>query len=134
MKTRHASLLILAAALSASALIPLSAASHNDPAIGFPVTTVTVNQGRDEIQRGTTSMTVLRLMGATHQELSPDVWVYRHFQADNLDLANDQGCDALVITFVQGKVADLKLVNQSAVTAIAANMKVRSAEVYAVKK
>jgi hypothetical protein len=131
MKTNLYSILLLAAALSASALVPLSAASNKEPAIGFPVTTVKVNQSRDEIKRGTPLMTVLRLMGTQHQELTPDVWICHGFHADNLEMANEQGCDILVITFAQGKVADLKLVNKRAAVVIAANLKFKSAEAYA---
>jgi hypothetical protein len=99
--------------------------------VGFPVTTVKVNQSRDEIRRGTPLMTVLRLLGALHQEPTPDVWICHGFQADNLEMANEQGCDILVITFAHGKVADLKLVNKRAAAVIASNLKFKSAEAYA---
>lgn len=134
MKTNIYSVLLLAAALSASALVPLSAASNKDPAIGFPVTTVKVNQSQDEIRRGTPIMTVLRLMGTLNQELTPDVWICHGFRADNLEMANEQGCDILVITFADGKVADLKLVNQRAAVVIASNLKFKSVEAYAFAK
>lgn len=121
MKTRITSVLIFAAALSTSAFSPLSAASKNDSLIGFPVSTVTVaSSGYEKIARGANRGTVSRVMGSPYRELSPDVWVYHGYHAD-LDLANEQGCGTLIITFAQGKVADLKLVNQSAADRIAAN-------------
>ncbi|HUJ42667.1 MAG TPA: hypothetical protein VLW52_03560 [Opitutaceae bacterium] len=128
------SVFILAAALSTSALVPLSVASNKEPAIGFSVRSVMVNQGRDTIKPGTTLMTVLRLMGSLHEDLSPHVWVYHGFQADDVDLANKLGCDTLLITFAQGKVANMELVNDHAVNVIASNLKLRQAERYASKE
>lgn len=58
----------------------------------------------------------------SHEELSPDVWSFSDYHA-NLDLANDQNCKTLIITFADDKVVDLQLVNKPAVTAIAANLK-----------
>lgn len=131
MKTRITSVLILAAALSTSALIPLSAASKNNLPIGYSVSTINLaSSGDEQIACGATQWTVLRLMGSPFRELSPDVWVYHRYHA-NLDLANEQGCTTLVITFAQGKVADLKLVNNPAVGLIAANSKPKPAERYA---
>lgn len=121
MKTRITSVLIFAAALSTSAFSPLSAASKNDPLIAYPVSTLTVaSSGYEQIARGATRGTVSRVMGSAYRELSPDVWVYHGYHAD-LDLANEQGCGTLIITFAEGKVADLKLVNKPAADKIAAN-------------
>jgi len=131
MKTRSISLLILAAALSASALVPVSAASRNDLPIGYSVSRINLAScGNELIARGDTQTRVLRLMGSRFREVSPDVWLYHGYQAD-LDLANEQGCDTMVITFAQGKVADLKLVNMPAVSIVAANSKAKPAEHYA---
>jgi hypothetical protein len=131
MKTRLASVLILAAALSSSALIPLSAASKNNAAIGYPVRLIDLPScGQEQIARGATQGMVSRLMGSPLRELAPDVWVYRGYHAD-LDLANDQGCDIIVVTFTKGKVTDLKLVNQSAVSILMAKSQSKPAERYA---
>lgn len=112
-----------AAALSAFALVPLSAASKNTPAIAYAVNTVTsASSGYEKISRGATQGTVLRVLGSPRRELSPDVWVYHHYHAD-LALANEQGCDTVVITFAHRKVAALKLVNHPAANLIAANLR-----------
>jgi predicted secreted hydrolase len=112
---------ILAAALLASALNPLSAAPINDSSIGYTVSRLTVaSSGYEQIARGATQGTVSRVMGSPFRELAPDVWAYHGYHA-NLDLANAQGCDTLIVTFARGKVADLKLVNRSAAELIAAN-------------
>ena len=131
MKTNICSVLILAAALSASAL---SAASKDTSAIAYSVSDVTsASSGYEKIALGTPQATVRRVLGSPRQELAPDVWVYHNYHAD-LALANEQGCDTVVITFAQGKVADLKLVNHLAATLIASNVKVQSARMIAASK
>jgi hypothetical protein len=104
----------------------LSATPENTPAITFSVDTVTTNTvttgGYEKISLGATQMTLLRFMGSPSRELSPDIWVYHGYRAD-LALADEEGCDTLVITFAEGKVADLKLVNHSVATIMAANLK-----------
>jgi hypothetical protein len=123
MNTRPVSTLILAAALSLSASIPLFAASKNDLPIAYSVNTVTVtSNGSMKIERGMYRGDVSwALRYKTHEELSPNVWVFSGYHA-NLDLANDQGCENLVVTFADDKVADLRLVNKTAAAAIAANL------------
>jgi len=131
MKTRIPSLLVLVAALSASAL---SAASKDTPAIAYSVSDVTsASSGFEKISLGATQATVERILGSHRHELSPDVWVYHNYHAD-LALANDQGCDTVVITFAQGKVTDLKLVNHPAAMVLAANGKVQSIRMIAAAK
>jgi hypothetical protein len=131
MKTRIASVLILAAALSTSALLPLSAASKDNLPTGYSVSRINFPASNiTRIERGTSQVIVSSLMGSPFRKVSPDVWVYRGYVA-NLDLANEQGCDVMVITFAQGKVADLKFVNEAAVKIIAANSTAKRAERYA---
>jgi hypothetical protein len=125
MKTRLNSVLILAAALSASALVSVSAASNNNLPVAFSVNTLTASaQGGEQISRGTSRGDVAYAMRLkARQELSPDVWVYSGYHAD-LDLANQQNCGTLVITFADNKVADIQLVNGPAAVIIASNLKV----------
>ena len=131
MYTRLPCLLVLAAALSASAL---SAASKDTPAIAYSVSDVTsAASGYEKISLGASQATVRRVLGSPRQELSPDIWVYHNYRAD-LALANEQGCDTVVITFAQGKVADLKLVNHPAAVSIASNVRVQSARMIAASK
>jgi len=127
MNTRLPSVLILAAALSASALVSASTASNHDYPVAFSVSTLIAStQGGEQITRGTPRGDVAYAMRyKARQELSPDVWVYSGYHAD-LDLANQQDCGTLVITFAHDKVADIQLVNQSAAVIVAANLKVGS--------
>ncbi len=134
MKTRIASVFILAAALSTSALLPLSAASKDDLPTGYLVSRINFPaRWITHITRGTPQDIVFSLMGSPYQKVSPDVWVYHNYVA-NLDVANEQGCDVMVITFAQGKVVDLKLVNEPAAKIIAANSTFKRAERYASAK
>ncbi len=135
MNSRLISIFCLAAAVSTSALISLSAASKDSHPAAYAVRQVFVDpaSGSDQITRGTSRTAVVQLMGSPIRELSSDVWVYRGFHAD-LDAANDADCSTLVITFVHGEVANLKLVNQSAVSILASNANTKRAERYASTK
>ena len=125
MKTRSSSVLILAATLSAFALIPSSATAANAPAIGYTVSELALaSRGYEKITRGTSRAEVTSSMGHPFRELSPDVWLYSGYHA-NLDRANEQGCNTLVITFAQDRVVNLKLVNRDATRAIAAMLKIQ---------
>lgn len=125
MKTRINSVLFLAATLSVSALVSLSAASNNSFPVAYPVYNLTASaQGGEQISRGTSRGDVAWAMRfKSRQELSPDIWVYSGYHAD-LDLANQQDCGTLVITFANNKVADMQLVNKPATVIIASNLKV----------
>ncbi len=124
MKARPSSVLILAAALSASAFAPLFASSKNDSPLAYPISTlIATSNGDMKVVRGTSIGDVsFALRYNARQELSPNVWAYSGFHA-NLDLANDQECGTVVITFVNGQVSDMRLVNKPAAAAIAANLK-----------
>jgi hypothetical protein len=126
MNTRIPSVLILAAALSVSALIPLSAAPAPQGSIpmAYSVSRVDVNRSQS-ITRGATAWTVLRLLGTPRQKLSSDTWVYYGYQAD-FQPANNQQCDTLILTVVRGEVSDIKLVNNRAATLIAAHAETKS--------
>ena len=124
MNTRSASALILAAVLSVSASIPLFAATKNDLPIAYSVNTVTFTSNGDmKITRGMYRGNVSwATRYKSHEELSPDVWAFNGFHA-NLDMANDQQCGTLVVTFANDEVVDLRLVNKPAVAAIVAKLK-----------
>jgi hypothetical protein len=134
MKTNISSVLILAAALSASALIPLSAAPAPQGVVpmAYSVSRVDVNSS-ESITRGATAWTVLRLLGNPRQKLSSDTWVYYGYHAD-FEPANDQQCDKLILTVVRGEVTDIKLVNDHAVELIAAHAKTKSTGTIAASK
>jgi len=120
MNSRLVSVLCLAAAVGTAALTPLAAASkhHHPCAYACKVAWLDPAGGTDHIASGTSVTIVRAALGSPLRELAPDVWVYRGFHAD-LDAANDDDCDMLIVTFAHGVVADLKLVNEAAVGILA---------------
>jgi hypothetical protein len=128
MKTLRSHLLVLVTTLSASALLPLSAAANDRVPRAYPVHNFTSATG-DVITAGDTAATVRSILGHPLKELAPDVWTYRSYRA-NLDLANEQGCDTIVITFAHNKVIDMKLVNDRAIAVLAASSNAKPAQFY----
>ncbi|OHE89540.1 MAG: hypothetical protein A3G75_03940 [Verrucomicrobia bacterium RIFCSPLOWO2_12_FULL_64_8] len=121
MKTRLASLLFLAAALSTPAFASGKLES--------PVA-VRVSQAGSHVERGTPRVAVYAHLGTPSRQLSPEVWAYDGYKADT-DAVNDRGCDTLIISFVNHRVADLKLANRAAVQSIAAELKLNRARAIA---
>jgi|SRR5271157_1416921 len=123
MNTRNASVLILAAALSASAFSPLFA--KDDVPVAYSVRTlISTSNGDMKVERGMTRGDVSFAMRYKDREqLTPDIWVYTGYHANNSDTANAQGCETVVITFANDRVSDLQLVNKPAFAAIAATLK-----------
>jgi hypothetical protein len=134
MKTYTSSVILIAAALNAFALIPSSLAADRASATAYSVSEVNpTSRGNDTITRGASQAFVWLTMGQPFRKISPDIWLYHGFQA-NLDAANEEGCDTLVVTFEKDRVVDLKLVNPRAITILAANVKLNRTELYAVTK
>jgi hypothetical protein len=125
MKTNSTSVLALVTVVSALALAPYSAASAGADPFGVAISQVACGRNA-EVTRGATKMTVLRLLGAGYRALSRDVWVYPNHHADSRT-ANARECDSLVLTFADGKVTDLKVVNHRGVALIAASLPTRPA-------
>lgn len=124
MKNYTTSVLLLAAALSAIASTPLSAASKDTSPASVPVRALIANShGGDQITRGDSRERVRSIIGHAKRELSRDVWLYHGFTADSRQ-ANDHGCRNLMITFANDQVLDLKFVNEPAEAIIAATLKV----------
>jgi len=126
MKTRAPALLVLAAALSALALLPLSAGSPDRSPFAFPVSTVTGWQDHT-VERGSTREAVRQAMGEPSQRLSDDVWLYYGYHSEDLPVAQQMGCNAMLVTFARDKVVDLLFVNPRAATVVAANLKTKPA-------
>ncbi|HUJ43259.1 MAG TPA: hypothetical protein VLW52_06610 [Opitutaceae bacterium] len=130
MNTRTSSVLILTAALSASALIPMYAAPTDAPAIGYWASRVTKTTWDDLLERldvqtvapGASRTAVLAAIGRPMRQLAPDVWVYDGFKPD-LAQAVKRGCVFLVVTFANDTVENIKFVNRSAVDIVAADLK-----------
>ncbi|MEO7413887.1 MAG: hypothetical protein ABIZ81_11065 [Opitutaceae bacterium] len=125
MKTK---LLLLALVASVSALagtpnytISLAATAPQDAPYGFVVRQVT-SSPNTEIERGTTQMTVQRLLGTPQRQLSPEVWVYSGYHPVPSNDSHALSCDRLIITFSAGRVVDLKIVNPAAVQVFAARL------------
>lgn len=108
--------ILIAASLSAAP--EARARAHRVTAIEQP--------GLPMIEVGTREFTVRRLLGEPVRKLGPDAWVYAGYRALP-EQAPDDPCRTLLITFVAGKVADLKLVNGSAEKAIAAQLQSKPA-------
>ena len=138
MNPRIPSVLILAAALSASALSPLFAAPKDTPAIGYWVSSVTETSWDDLLLRtdtrtvfpGSSRSIVLTALGQPMSKLAPDVWVYDGFQPD-LNQAVQQGCTILVVTFANDRVENMKFVNRPAIEIFAENLKTKQPGRYA---
>jgi len=119
MKTNPKSVL-LASLLSALAGSSLPAAPAEVPARAVRINAVE-QSNRILVEPGTTEFTVRRLLGEPRHKLNPDNWVYdRFFPSDSKVAADD--CSTLLVTFAQGKVAELKLVNERAVKVITASL------------
>lgn len=130
-------------ASSALCLAPQSAASDTDAPRGIRVDRITVNT-RDahpdddtpygvridqiarsqsaEIRPGLAQSAVARYLGSAHRKLSRNVWLYHNFFADSEE-ANARGCSKLLLTFADGKLVELKIVNVAAVKLIAADLR-----------
>ena len=135
MNTRPVSALIIAAALSVSASIPLFAAPKNDLPVTCPVRVlVATSDGCARITRGMYRGAVSHAMRYNSRvELSPDVWVYSGFHADT-DSSYAQECGTVVITFADDKVANLQLANRSAVAVLSTNLKFGSSTEFIASK
>ncbi len=138
MNARMSSILILAAALGAPALIPVSAEPSASSAVGYWASKVTATRWNDllarrdadEIVAGASQYAVVAALGQPVLELSPDVWVFDSCRPD-LPEAQARGCNLLVITFAQGKVSEMRFVNHPAAEVIANNLKSERPERYA---
>ena len=141
MNTRTSSVILIAAALQTAAFLPAFAAPAGGPAIGYPASTVTTWSWDDLLERsathairpGTDRAEVLSAMGQPARRLAPDVWVYEGYKPD-LAEAEARGCTHLVVNFAQGRVANLKFVNAPAVAVIAAQMKARGINRFAISR
>ncbi|MEO7700236.1 MAG: hypothetical protein ABIZ04_13510 [Opitutus sp.] len=135
MKTNIASLLILTAVVSVTALCPASAASNRLPAVAYPVKSVTVaDPFLPAIERGTDRATVVEVMGQPSTKLTPDVWLYQNYRTKDLNQVNDLDCRSLIVTFANHKVSKMNLANQRAAYLISKNTQQKSTELFASKK
>jgi hypothetical protein len=113
-------LFTIAAALGASAL---SAASQKPEPFGFEVIKAATDGRFVEI--GARPATVTEVLGEPSAKLHPDIWLYYRQHAVDSTPANEQDCRTLIVTFKQGHVSDMKLVNGAALKVIAARLKLK---------
>ena len=119
MKSTFATIVIFAAAFAALPSTSLNAASNLPTAVAFRVSTADFNGW--EITRGMKIKKVTNRFGAPDAKLSANVWVYQRFHSvPNRPEARE--CTTLVITFVEGVVSDLHLVNERAEAIITARV------------
>jgi hypothetical protein len=122
MKTNATSLKLFVATLGFFLAAALPAAPASTPAAAHSVKYITRNDVV-VIQVGSSTSAVYQQIGYPKRKLSDDVWVYFDFRGP-LDEAQNQDCGTLLLTFANGRVADIKLVNDRALNVIVAQMKV----------
>ena len=122
MKTRILSAIVFVAALGGFLAGPLSAAPQKSASKAYSVQAV-ARDGATVVKVGSADSTVCRWLGEPDRRLPGDVWAYFHF-AGSREEAKEEGCSILLLTIANGKVADIKLVNDRALTVIVAQMDV----------
>ncbi len=120
MNTRILSSLALVAALGGFSAVPLSAASEKPVSKAYQVQAVT-RDGATVVKVGTAVSTVARWLGMPDRKITHDVWAYFHFSGA-LEEAKEAGCSTLLLIIANGRVADIKLVNDRALTVIVAQL------------
>lgn len=107
----------IAALLTSSIVPPIVASAPSDPH-AYLVHDAFSNGGAVII--GTNETELLRLFGQPSLRLSDTLWVYESkFRAERTPTGDDHGCSTLVVTLSKGHIADMKLVNKSALHVIA---------------
>ena len=127
MNTRSVSLLVLSAAFGLLAPRPLAAASASRLPVAVQIQSVVlVSNSGIRIERGADYGEVFFAMKYKNRErLARDVWVFHGFQAPAGHPAV-KDCRSVVVTFANGRVADLQFVNRVAVTELAATLRAGS--------
>ncbi len=120
MKTRILSSLALVAALGGFSAGPLSAAPEKSASKAYQVQAVT-RDGATVVKVGTAVSAVDRWLGMPDRKITNDVWAYFHFSGA-LAEAKEAGCSTLLLTIANGRVADIKLVNDRALSVIVAQL------------
>ena len=112
MKTRVSSLAMLAAALGAFVFTPACVAPQSRQAFSHPVGSVE-RFGNTLAVRGTAMWRVEHALGTPNHKLSENVWAYRHFNAGSAQPGDDD-CSTLLVTFTDGRVSHIELINDRA--------------------
>lgn len=78
-------------------------------AVAYPVSKI-VEGETPLVTVGVAQTEVRHQLGRPDRRIWPNTWIYDGFTAD-LARARADGCNTLVVTFEEGRVADLKLIN-----------------------
>jgi hypothetical protein len=113
MKTRAH--FLLAVSLVAS-LASFARASDSAPVVAYSATQTGPGLLSESIRRGTSRNEVLAKVGSPGSRLSTDVWVYWNYRCNDAT-ANRLGYDALILTFANDRVTDMKIVNAQTLAA-----------------
>ncbi|MBK8475819.1 MAG: hypothetical protein IPL39_05765 [Opitutaceae bacterium] len=108
MNTRIRFLILMLAAVGGIAATSLQGATRPH-AVAYPVSKI-VEGNTPLVTVGVTQNKVRHHLGQPDRQIWPNVWIYGGFTAD-LVRARADGCNTLVVTFEQDRVADLKLIN-----------------------
>ncbi len=113
--------LLFATSLCLSASVPVSTKNRVEPATAYAVRSVTATPGDYRIERGASQVDVARaLKGKRLRVLSANCWAYSEFRTAPISAIEHQ-CDTVLITFARGRVSEVLLVNQPALSAFASN-------------
>ena len=116
---------VLALALFSGNSIAAASQNEADEPAGKIVVRTIKNPCGQEITEGSPASALLNHLGQPDVKLTPDVWVYRNYHAEQKE-AQDHKCDRLVITLVKGVVTEMLLVNCRAEAVIAARLRAAS--------
>ncbi len=123
MKTRTSSLLVLTASFAACAFTSACTTHRVNQAFSHAVGSV-ARPGNTDVARGTTKTAVRQSLGEPGHQLSADVWAYYHFNGGYYQQPDDD-CSTLLVTFAEGRVADLQLINDRAQIVYAAQLRAK---------
>jgi hypothetical protein len=121
MKNTVFSTLVLTVAFAAATASIASATPASNAAQAHPVKYVE-RFGNAVVAVGTPLSSVLASLGAPAHKLAADVWAYSGFNA-GLQQDRHDDCSTLLIRFQQGKVSEIKLVNDRAEKIVAAQLR-----------
>jgi hypothetical protein len=125
MKTNRRSLVALSLSLAALGLTPACVAPQARQAYSHPVGLVE-RRGDTVVARGDTMSAVRTTLGIPDL-LSDDVWTYHNFDGGSAQSRHDD-CSILLLTFTQGRVSNIELVNERAKANVVARLRVRPSD------
>ncbi len=119
MNTRHVLITLVAALVAATSPLAQAGSKNTTPTV-VPVSSVTRDNTK-VVSVGSTDSRVLEELGTPFHKYANNVWVYPHYHG-NGDAPILDECTMLVITFENGRVTSLGLVNPRAATIIASKV------------